>query len=73
MNQTSSIQTGAITLTAASLVPIIDWAATSMHIAIPMDAQLQVAAMLITGCHAAYNYLVARAAAKAPQPATPAA
>ncbi|WP_234775154.1 hypothetical protein [Paraburkholderia tropica] len=66
MNQTSSIQTGAITLTAASLVPIIDWAATSLHIAIPVDAQLQLAAMLITGGHALYNYLRSRAESKAP-------
>lgn len=71
MNQSSSIQTGAITLTAASLVPIIDWAAQAMHIAIPMEAQLQISAFLITGAHAAYNYLMARAAAK--KTATPAA
>ena len=70
MNQTSSIQTGAITLTAASLVPIIDWAANAAHISIPVDAQLQIAAMLITGGHALYNYLCARTAAK--QPAQPA-
>jgi hypothetical protein len=66
----SSIQTGAITLTAASLVPIIDWAAQSMHVAIPVDAQLQIAALLITGAHAVYNYLLARAEKNAP--ATPA-
>jgi hypothetical protein len=30
MNQTSSIQNGAITLTAASFVPIIDWAASAL-------------------------------------------
>jgi hypothetical protein len=66
MNQTSSIQTGAITLTAASLVPIIDWAATALHISIPMDAQLQIAAMLITGGHALYNYLRSRSTPAAP-------
>jgi hypothetical protein len=66
MNQTSSIQTGAITLTAASLVPIIDWAATALHISIPVDAQLQIAAMLITGGHALYNYLRARSSTAAP-------
>lgn len=70
MSQTSSIKTGAITLTAASLVPIIDWAAQMMHIVIPMEAQLQISAFIITGAHAAYNYLMARAAAK--QPAAPA-
>lgn len=64
MNQTSSIQTGAITLTAASLVPIIDWAAQSMNVKIPMEAQLQISAFIITGAHAAYNYVMARAAAK---------
>lgn len=66
MNQTSSIQTGAITLTAASLVPIIDWAAQAMHVSIPVDAQLQIAAMIITGSHALYNYLHARSAPVAP-------
>ena len=66
----SSIHTGAITLTAASLVPIIDWAAQAMHVSIPMEAQLQIAAFLITGAHAGYNYLMARAAGK--QSATPA-
>lgn len=66
MNQTSSINTGAITLSAASLVPIIDWAASALHISIPLDAQLQIAAVLITGGHAIYNYLRARAAASVP-------
>ncbi|KWF90410.1 hypothetical protein WL95_27680 [Burkholderia cepacia] len=64
MNSTSSIQTGAITLTAASLVPIIDWIAQAMHVTIPMEAQLQISAFLITGAHAVYNYLMARAASK---------
>ncbi|MDN7490613.1 hypothetical protein QZM35_23150 [Burkholderia sp. AU45274] len=64
MGNTSSIQTGAITLTAASLVPIIDWAAQVMHVTIPMEAQLQISAFLITGAHAAYNYLMTRSAAK---------
>lgn len=68
MNQTSSIQTGAITLTAASLVPIIDWAAQAMHVTIPMEAQLQISAFIITGAHAAYNYLLARADKKAAPP-----
>ena len=66
MNQTSSIQTGAITLTAASLVPIIDWAASAAHISIPVDAQLQIAALLITGGHAVYNLVRARLTPGAP-------
>jgi hypothetical protein len=64
MNPTSSIQTGAITLTAASLVPIIDWIAQAMHVVIPMEAQLQISALVITAGHAAYNYAIARTAAK---------
>ena len=73
MNQTSSIQTGAITLTAASLVPIIDWAAQAAHVTIPMEAQLQISAFIITGAHAVYNYLMARAnAKKGAAPAAPA-
>jgi hypothetical protein len=64
MNQTSSLQTGAITLTAASLVPIIDWIAQAMRVVIPLDAQLQISALLMTSAHAAYNYAIARAADK---------
>ena len=71
MAQTSSIQTGAITMTAASLVPIIDWAASRLGISIPVDAQLQIAGALITGAHALRNWLAARAASKATA-ATPA-
>ncbi|MFY4712144.1 hypothetical protein [Burkholderia glumae] len=57
---TSSIQTGALTLSAASLVPIIDWAASRLNITIPVDAQLQIAALLITVGHAVYNLLLER-------------
>ncbi|MGU7784866.1 hypothetical protein [Burkholderia sp. PU8-34] len=60
----SSIQTGAITLTAASLVPIIDWAAQAMHVSIPVDAQFQIAAVLITVGHAVSNVIRARIGAK---------
>ncbi|WP_070106505.1 hypothetical protein [Burkholderia plantarii] len=63
---TSSIQTGALTLSAASLVPIIDWAASRLGITIPADAQLQIAALLITGAHAIYNLLLERRASAAP-------
>jgi hypothetical protein len=60
MNQTSSLQTGAVTLTAASLVPVIDWAASAVGVKIPVDAQLQIAALLITAGHAASNYIRSR-------------
>lgn len=59
---TSSIQTGALTLSAASLVPIIDWAASRLGITIPVDAQLQIAALLITVGHAIYNLMLERRA-----------
>ncbi|WP_070108607.1 hypothetical protein [Burkholderia plantarii] len=63
----SSIQTGALTLSAASLVPIIDWGASRLGIAIPVDAQLQLAALAITIGHALYNHWRARGAGAAPQ------
>ncbi|WP_186095707.1 hypothetical protein [Burkholderia gladioli] len=63
---TSSIQTGALTLSAASLVPIIDWAASRLGITIPIDAQLQIAALVITVGHAIYNLLLERRAQSAP-------
>ncbi|WP_186153463.1 hypothetical protein [Burkholderia gladioli] len=69
----SSIQTGALTLSAASLVPIIDWGASRLGIAIPVDAQLQLAALAITGAHALYNHWRTRGAGAAPQSAAPAA
>jgi len=59
---TSSIQTGALTLSAASLVPIIDWGASRAGVTIPVDVQLQLAALLITGAHAIYNLVRERLA-----------
>ncbi|MCM2544244.1 hypothetical protein ACVCH0_20555 [Burkholderia glumae] len=67
----SSIQTGALTLSAASLVPIIDWGASRLGVAIPVDAQLQLAALAITVGHAIYNHWHARVAGAAPQTAVP--
>ncbi len=74
MNSTSSLVTGGVTMSAATLVPLVTWAMNGLPKPIPDGIPLLVAAGLITGLHAAYNIYVARAAAKAipVAPATPA-
>lgn len=71
MNKTSSIVTGGVTLSAATLVPLVQWAMNGFPRPIPDGIPLLIAAGLITGGHALYNILAARAAAKA-VPSTPA-
>lgn len=58
----SILQTGAVTFTASSFVPLIDWAASAMGVKIPLDAQLQLAAGLITLGHAIVNRFFPQAA-----------
>jgi hypothetical protein len=75
MNKTSSIVTGGVTMSAATLVPLVQWAMNGLPKPIPDGIPLLVAAGLITGAHALYNIYAARAAAKAipASPAVPAA
>ena len=58
----SILQTGAVTFTASSFVPLIDWAASAMGVKIPLDAQLQIAAGLITIGHAIVDRFFPQAA-----------
>ncbi|WP_213761832.1 hypothetical protein [Caballeronia sp. dw_19] len=75
MNKTSSVVTGGVTVTAATLVPLIQWAMSGFPRPVPPDIPFLVAAGLVTGVHAVYNILAARTAAKtvAAAPVTPAA
>ncbi|MFP3185537.1 MAG: hypothetical protein RXR20_33865 [Paraburkholderia sp.] len=75
MNQTSSVITGGVTVTAATLVPLVQWAIGGFPKPVPPDIPYLIAAGLVTGAHAAYNLYAARSAAKAAaaKPAAPAA
>jgi hypothetical protein len=67
MNQTSSIVTGGATLTAASLVPLVQWVSMGCKTPMPAEVQLLVAGAIVTGIHAVRNVVAARSAARAPQ------
>jgi hypothetical protein len=64
MNQTSSIVTGGVTLTAASLVPLVQWVSTGCKTPMPSEVQLLVAGAVVTAVHALSNVLAARAGGK---------
>jgi hypothetical protein len=64
MNSPSSVVTGGVTVTAATLVPLVQWALGGFPHPIPPDVPYLIAAGLVTGAHAAYNLLAARAAGK---------
>lgn len=65
MNQTSSLVTGGATLTAASLVPAVQWAAIGFKGVMPAEVQLLVAGAIVTAVHAVGNLIAARIAPKA--------
>lgn len=72
MNQTSSVVTGGVTVTAATLVPLVQWALGGFPKPVPADIPFLIAAGIVTGAHAAYNLYAARSAAKAAaKPAAP--
>lgn len=64
MNQTSSFVTGGVTLSAASLVPAVQWVAAGCPMPMPAEVQLLVAGAIVTGIHAARNFIAARAERK---------
>jgi hypothetical protein len=66
MNQTSSLVTGGATLTAASLVPAVQWAATGFKGPMPPEVQLLVAGAIVTVIHAMGNFASTRYSAKTP-------
>lgn len=72
MNQTSSLVTGGVTLTAASLVPLVEWVATGCKGVMPPEVQLLVAGAVVTVVHAVSNLVAARTAAKQAALAAPA-
>lgn len=59
MNQ-SSVVTGGVTLSAASLAPLVTWAINGFTRPIPEGTAYLIAAALLTVGHAAYNMIMAR-------------
>jgi hypothetical protein len=70
MNSTSSVVTGGVTVTAATLVPLVQWAINGFPHPAPDGIPYLIAAGVVTGAHALYNVYAARTAPKAP-PAAP--
>lgn len=60
MNQTSSLITGGATLTAASLVPLVEWVAGGCKGPMQPAVQLLVAGAIVTIIHAVSNVAAAR-------------
>lgn len=68
MATTSSLTTGGIAVSGATLEPAVSWAlSTLFHVPIPESVSVLVAGVLGAAVHAGINYLKSRGAA----PATP--
>jgi hypothetical protein len=70
-----AIISGGLTVSAAELVPTVEWALGGFRGPVPANLSALLAGAIVMALHAGYNWLVARAAAKdaAAKPATPAA
>lgn len=60
--QTSSIKTGAVTLSATALLPAVQWALTGFAHPIPEGVPYLIAAALMSLGHAMYNIVSAKLA-----------
>jgi len=65
----SSVITGGVTISAATLAPLVGWALNGFPQPVPDSIPLVLAAAIITVGHAAYNVVMARLALKT-KPAT---
>lgn len=65
MNKVSSAVTGAVTISAAALVPYVQWALNGGHGPLPDGSALMISSAIVTAAHYAYNYLQSKAEAKA--------
>lgn len=69
----SSVITGGVTITAATLTPLVQWGLAGFPHPIPDSVPYLIAASLVTGAHAIANLIAARAAKPSqPAPAAPA-
>lgn len=71
MNQISSLVTGGTTITAATLVPMLQWLLAGCPKPIPDSVPYLVAALIVTGAHALGNWWFGRQPSKT-DTATPA-
>ncbi|WP_250519505.1 hypothetical protein [Caballeronia sp. NCTM1] len=60
MDKTSSLLTGGVTLSAATVEPLVSWAFTGFHAPMPVSVPFVVASLAVTGLHALYNVVSAR-------------
>jgi hypothetical protein len=66
VNSTTSLTTGGITVSAATLEPAVSWTLTAMfHAPVPESVSVLVTGFLGAAVHAAINYLNARSAKSA--------
>ena len=72
MNNPSSVITGGVTVTAATLVPLVTWAMNGFPHPIPDSVPYLIAAGIVTVSHATYNVLAARLPKNPTQPDSPA-
>lgn len=66
MNPTSSLLTGGVTVSAATLVPIVTWVMAGCPAPIPESVPYLISAGIITAAHALYNVATARIKSPAP-------
>jgi hypothetical protein len=65
MNKLSSLPTGGIAVSAATLEPAVSWAlSTIFHAPVPESVAVLVTGVLGSAVHAAYNYVLSRAGVK---------
>jgi hypothetical protein len=66
MNPSSSIVTGGITISAATLEPAVSWAlSTAFHVPVPESVSVLVAGAIAYAVHGGINFLKSRAASSA--------
>ncbi|SOE82094.1 hypothetical protein SAMN05446927_5405 [Caballeronia arationis] len=70
MSQASSIVTGGLTVSAASLVPAVEWVLGGFPRPVPNTVSYLLAGLVAAAAHALYNYLLNRTAGS--QSTTPA-
>lgn len=65
MNNLSPVATSALTVTAAQLVPTVEWALGGFHGSAPTNLSALIAGGIVLVLHAGYNWVAMRADAKA--------
>jgi hypothetical protein len=66
-----AIISGGLTVSAAELVPTVEWALSGFRGPVPANLSALIAGAIVMATHAGYNWLAARAAKSASAQATP--